>query len=178
MKSRFLSVAMAAAVLFAACGTPSNTNTISSTSSNPAYSVPSNLQPVFLAQYPNASNVTWAAYDIALVPIDWEMTGWTVLDPSDHAVTFDLDGQRYLAWYDADGTWIGSTYVVNDYAKLPAAVQSVINTKYSGYTIQKVHQEMWKDQMAYEIKLKKTDDDKVKLLVDSQGNILKEKLKD
>ncbi|HYE53256.1 MAG TPA: PepSY-like domain-containing protein [Chitinophagaceae bacterium] len=178
MKNRLFSIAAAAAVIIAACGTPQNTTTISSTSSNPAYSIPDNLQTSFTTQYPNATNITWAAYDVAVVPIDWEMTGWTALDASDHAVSFDMDGQRYYAWYDSDGTWIGSTYVVNDYSKLPAAVQSVINTKYSGYTIQKVHQEMWKDQLAYEIKLKRTDDDKVKLIVDNQGNILKEKLKD
>lgn len=177
MKLRFLSAAMALSVIFFACGTPSDT-TLSNTSSNPAYSTPNNVTTVFVAQYPNASNVVWTAYDAAVVPIDWEMTGWTALDASDHAVAFDMDGDRYYAWYDSDGTWIGSTYAVNDFTKLPAAVQSVLNTKYSGYTVQKVHQETWKDRMAFEIKLKKTDDDKVKLLIDSQGNILKEKLKD
>jgi hypothetical protein len=164
-------------VVIAACGTPRD-NTLSTTSSNPAYAAPAIIQTTFTTQYPAATNVTWAAYDVALVPIDWEMTGWTVLDPADHAVTFDMDGQRYLAWYDSDGNWIGSTYALSDYSKLPSAVQSAINSKYSGYTIQKVHQEMWKDRMAYEVKLKKTDDDKVKLLIDDQGNIIKEKLKD
>ncbi|HEY0678989.1 MAG TPA: PepSY-like domain-containing protein [Chitinophagaceae bacterium] len=177
MKYRFFNAVVAAALVFAACGTPQDT-TLSTSSSNPAYSTPANLQTAFVAQYPNATNVAWTAFDATVVPIDWEMTGWATLDAADHAVAFDLDGQRYYAWYDGDGTWVGSTYVVSDYTKLPAAVQSVINTKYSGYTIQKVHQEMWKDKMAYEIKLKKTDDDKVKLLVDSEGNILKEKLKD
>ncbi|HYF32531.1 MAG TPA: PepSY-like domain-containing protein [Chitinophagaceae bacterium] len=178
MKNRLFSVAMAAAVIFAACGTPRDTNTLSTTSSNPAYSTPDNLRTVFVAQYPSATNVTWTAFDAAVVPIDWEMTGWTTLDADDHAVSFEMDGQRYLAWYDSDGTWVGSTYVVDDYSKLPSAVQSLISTKYSGYTVQKVHQEMWKDKLAYEIKLKRTDDDKVKLIVDNQGNILKEKLKD
>jgi hypothetical protein len=178
MKNRVLSLAIAGAVLFGACGTPRDTGSLSSTSSNPAYAVPSNVQTVFVAQYPTASNVTWTAYDATLVPIDWEMTGWTVLDANDHAVTFDMDNQRYYAWYDSDGNWIGSTYVIDDYSKLPAVVQNTINTKYSGYTIQKVQQEMWKDHMAYEIKLKKDDNNKVKLIVDDQGNILKEKMKD
>ena len=178
MKCNIFSLAVAASLVFAACGTPRNDTTLSSTSSNPAYATPANIQTAFTTQYPNAANAAWAAYDVALVPIDWEMTGWTVLDPADHAVTFDMDGQRYFAWYDSDGNWIGSTYVVNDFAKLPAAVQTAINNKYSGYTIQKVHQAMWKDRMAYEVKLRKTDDDKVKLLIDDQGNIIKEKLKD
>ncbi|MGB8190292.1 MAG: PepSY-like domain-containing protein [Chitinophagaceae bacterium] len=178
MKNRLLSITAAAAVILAACSTPRDTSTISSTSSNPAYSAPSNLQTVFVAQYPTATNATWAAYDVAVLPIDWELNEWTALDANDHAVSFDMEGQRYYAWYDSDGKWVGSTYMISDYAKLPAAVQSTINAKYSGYTIQKVHQEMWKDRMAYEIKLKKTDDDKVKLLIDNQGNVLKEKLKD
>ncbi|HYE54739.1 MAG TPA: PepSY-like domain-containing protein [Chitinophagaceae bacterium] len=178
MKNRLFGIAASAALIFTACGTPSESTTLSSTSSNPAYAAPGTVQAAFTTQYPNATNVTWTAYDAAGVPIDWEMTGWTTLDASDHAVSFDMDGQRYYAWYDGDGTWVGSTYVIDDYTKLPAAVQSVISTKYNGYTIQKVHQEMWKDQLAYEIKLKRTDDDKVKLLVDNQGNILKEKLKD
>lgn len=176
MKSKLLSAAMAVSVIFMACGTPNNT--ISSTSSNPAYATPDNIRTVFVAQYPNASNVMWSAYDAAVVPIDWELTGWSAMDAGDHAVAFDLDGERYYAWYDSDGTWIGSTYAVNDVTKLPTAVQSLLTSKYSGYSVQKVHQEIWKDRMAYEIKLKKTDDDKVKLLVDNQGNVLKEKLKD
>lgn len=178
MKNRLFGIAIAAAAIVASCGTPSDTTTLSSTSSNPAYSTPTTLQTSFTTQYPNATNATWTAYDAAGVPIDWEMTGWTVLDANDHAVAFDMDGQRYLAWYDSDGNWVGSTYVIDDFTKLPSAVQSLINTKYSGYSIQKVHQEMWKDQMAYEVKLKKNDDDKVKLIVDANGNILKEKLKD
>lgn len=178
MKTKFFSVAIAAATIFAACGTPRDTTTISSTSSNPAYSVPSNVQTIFVAQYPNATNTTWAAYDVAVVPIDWAMTGWTVLDPSDYTATFDMDGQRYYAFYDTEGNWVGSTYIIDDFSKLPAPVQATLSAKYSGYTITKVHQEMWKDHMAYEIKLKKTDDDKIKLIVDDQGNVLKEKLKD
>ena len=175
MKFKILSLVVASLLVFA-CGTPTYTST--STSTNAAYSTPADLQASFTTQYPTATNVTWSAYDVTLVPIDWELSGWTTLDASDHAVSFDMDGQRYYAWYDADGTWIGSTYAVSDYSKLPSAVQSLINEKYSGYSVQKVHQEIWKDRMAYEIKLKKTDDDKVKLLVDSQGTVLKEKLKD
>ncbi|MBB1286519.1 PepSY-like domain-containing protein [Flavisolibacter sp. BT320] len=172
MKNVFLS--LAAVVVLAACGPTTYTNT----SANEAYSTPVNLQTTFSTQYPNAANVSWSAYDATTVPIDWEMTGWSTMDASDHVVSFDMDGQRYYAWYDTDGTWVGSTYAVDDHSKLPTAVQTLLNDRYTGYSIVKVHQEMWKDQMAYEIKLKKNDDDKVKLLVDTQGNVLKEKLKD
>ena len=176
MKNKFLSL-IAAAALLGACGTPRDTTTISSTSSNPAYTVPSNVRTIFVTQYPSATNANWAAYDVAVVPIDWDLTGWTVLDPGDYTVTFDMDGNKYYAWYDTEGNWVGSTYAVGDFSKLPAAVQSTISAKYAGYTIDKVQQEMWKDHMAYEIKLK-NGDNKVKLVIDDQGNVLKEKMKD
>ena len=169
-----LILGLAVMVVLAACGTTTYTDA----SSNAAYSTPASLQTSFSSQYPTATNVSWSSYVAETVPIDWELTGWTTLDADDHVASFDMDGQRYFAWYDSDGIWIGSTYEVNDHSKLPSTVQTLLSNQYSGYSVVKVHQELWKDQMAYEIKLKKNDDDKVKLLVDSQGNVLKEKRKD
>jgi hypothetical protein len=71
---------------------------------------------------------------------------------------------------------VGSTFTVKDHTKLPTAVQDLIRNKYANYTIEKVDQEMWKDQVAYEVKLK-NDNSKVKLLVDNNGTVLKEKMK-
>jgi uncharacterized membrane protein YkoI len=172
MKLRIMSL-ITAMVLLLSCGTTTQT----STSSNPAYDVPATIQTSFTTQYPNATNVVWSGYDATLVPIDWEMTGWTTLDDNDYVVRFNLDNENYYAWYDSDGNWIGSAYVVNDHATLPAAVNSTITTRYPGYTIESIQKEMWKDRMAYEIKMK-NGDNKAKLLVDADGNILKEKLKD
>jgi hypothetical protein len=56
-------------------------------------------------------------------------------------------------------------------------VNQMIADKYKGYTIETVQREMHKSQVAYEVKLKGVDDSKIKLLVDSSGNVLKEKLK-
>ncbi len=51
--------------------------------------------------------------------------------------------------------------------------------QFSGYTIEKVEREFWKDRQAYELKLKSnTNSNEVKLLVDANGTILKQKLKD
>lgn len=177
MKKTIVGV-FAAALLFTACSTPNYSGTSTSTSSNQAYSTPNNLQTRFAAQYPNATNVSWSAYDAASVPVDWEMNGWSALDSTDYTVSFDMNGQRYYSWYDADGTWVGSTYSVSDYTQLPEAVNKLIKEKYADYSIQKVQQESWKDRTAYEIKLKKSNDDKIKLLVDANGNVLKEKMKD
>lgn len=176
MKLKIMSLVVATGVFFS-CGTPSYTSTTTSTSDNAAYAVPAGVQTNFTTQYPNAANVTWSAYDAAVVPIDWEMTGWTALDAGDHAVVFDMDNERYYAWYDQDGNWIGSSYGIRDHTTLPSSINSMIQTKYSGYTIEKVDRELWKDQTAYEVKLK-SGDRKVKLLVDANGNVLKEKVKD
>ena len=104
------------------------------------------------------------------------MAGWTALDQNDYLVRFDMDNENYYAWYDSDGNWIGSAYVLKDHNQLPPAVSTAVNNKYAGYTIDNVNREFQKDRMAYEIELKK-EDSKVKLLVDTDGNILKEKVK-
>ena len=65
---------------------------------------------------------------------------------------------------------------MKDYTKLPAAVNTAITNKYSGYSITGINREFQKDKIAYEIEMKK-DNSKVKLLVDKDGNIIKEKMK-
>lgn len=179
MKWKALSL-FAATGFFFACSTPNTattSTTATSTSTNTAYDVPASLQSSFNTRYPGASTVVWSRYDATAVPIDWELSGWDAMDANDYAVTFNMGGDNYYAWYDSEGNWIGSSYALRDMSKLPQSVNTLIQTKYSGYTIEKVDREMWKDQMAYEIKLKNGDNSKVKLLVDANGNVLKEKMK-
>lgn len=169
-----LFIMMAAIVGFVACNTPYKaTNTATGTT----VSVPAGTQTAFTTQYPIATNVVWASYDsLAVVPIDWELAGWTDMDADDYLVRFDMDNENYYAWYDSDGNWIGSAYVLKDHAQLPAAVNTTVTNKYSGYSITAINREFQKDKIAYEIEMKK-DDSKVKLLVDADGNIIKEKMK-
>ena len=148
--------------------TPTSTTTIT---------VPPAIQTTFTTQYPTSTNVLWSKYDtMTVVPIDWEMAGWTTMDADDYLVRFDMDNENYYAWYDSDGNWIGSAYVLKDHTQLPAAVNTVITNKYAGYSITGVNREFQKDKVAYEIEMKK-DNSKVKLLVDADGNIIKEKMK-
>ena len=172
MKSRILSL-VAAALLLLSCG---SSKTTTSTSTGNAYAVPPTIQTSFTTQYPTASNVVWGAYDVATVPIDWELTSWTALTPTDYAVTFNMDGNKYYSWYDANGNWVGSSYAVTNNSSLPAAVNTTITNRYPGYSIDKIHRETWKDHMAYEVKLK-SGDNTVKMLIDESGNVLKEKTK-
>jgi hypothetical protein len=174
MKSTMMSL-IAAMALLLSC---SSSRTTTSTSSNQALGVPVGIQSSFQAQYPTAANVTWSKYDAATVPIDWEMTGWSTLSPDDYVVSFDVGNERYYSWYTANGTWVGTTHTVNNHSALPIGVSNLLKERFSGYSIDKIQRELWKDQLAYEIKLKKSDDDKVKLLVDAKGNIIKQKMKD
>ena len=173
MKLQILILAAGVAA-FAACQ-PSYRVTDKSQVSQDTTVVPSGIQSSFSTQYPTAADVTWSPYDINNVPIDWDLTGWPALQQGDYVATFNMNGEPYYAWYDANGNWIGSTYAIQDYKSLPSPVTSLINDKFSGYTIAKVNSEMQKDKTAYEILLKNGDNNKVKLVVDSNGNILKQK---
>jgi hypothetical protein len=171
MKNKLLAC-LTALIFFVSCGTTRYTDS----SANAAYATPSELQTAFTDQYPNATNVNWGAYDEAAVPIDWELNEWTPMNNRGHMVSFQMDGEQYMAWYGEDNSWIGSTFTVRDQSQLPTPVQSLISERYSNYTVERVDQEMWKDKVAYEVKLK-NENSKVKMLVDGEGNIIKEKTK-
>lgn len=172
MKCKLLTIATAM-LLFASC-----TTTRTSTSDNQAFIVPANIQSSFSTLYPDATNITWSNYATVPVPIDWEMAGWEVMEADDYVVQFDMAGERYYTWYDADGDLIGTVALVTDHTNLPTAVSNVLNTQYAGYVIEDIEREIFKDKLAYEIEIKKNDDDQWKLLIDSNGTILKSKKKD
>ena len=164
-------IAVAAISLFTACGTPYRAT------DSTVLVVPDNLQTTFTTQYPGATTVYWSHFDPAVaIPIDWDMTEWSALDANDYVVTFRMNEDDYYAWYDDAGNWVGTAYVVRDYTKLPTAITGAINTQYPGYTISSVHRELQKDRMAYEVEIKNSTT-KVKLLLDENGNILKQKTK-
>lgn len=169
MKLRMMGLLAFVAIL-ASCG---SSHKASSTSTNAAYNVPVGIQGTFTTQYPTATNVIWSPYDANTVPIDWDVTDWAVLTPKDYTASFDMNGNRYYAWYDANGNWIGSTYIVTP-NYFPQSLNNTIATRYSGYSIDKVNRVIWKDHNAYLVKLK-NGDSKVKLLVDENGNVIKEK---
>ncbi|RYD93338.1 MAG: hypothetical protein EOP50_11275 [Sphingobacteriales bacterium] len=172
MKTRLMSLA-AALVLLASCGS-SRTTTMSSSTNNAAYGVPSSIGSSFSTQFPGATNIHWSAYDATVLPNDWELAGWPSMTGSDYMVTFDQYGNRYYAWYDASGNWVGSTYAVTNLGLIPANISNMLAQNFSGYTIESAQREQWKGQAAYEIKLRNYDG-KVKLLVDENGTVLKQK---
>jgi len=171
MKRKILSLVAASAIFFASCGT-----TYKSTSDNAAYNVnvPTNVRSNFAIAYPDATSVVWNTYDANNVPIDWDLSGWNTLGSDAYAVTFNMGSDQYYAWYDANGNLIGTTTVVSDYTKVPYAVTNMIHDKYAGYNIDWVGREIVGSKTNYEERLSQGDN-KVKLLVDSNGNVIKQK---
>jgi hypothetical protein len=173
MKSKIMSLIAAAGLFLVSCSTSYN-----STSDSAAYNVnvPTGIRSNFAIAYPDATNVVWNSYDVNNVPIDWDLTGWNTLGANDYAVTFNMGSDQYYSWYNANGNLIGTAVMVSDYTQLPSAVNNVIHDKYSGYTIDRIDREIVGSKTAYELKLSQGDN-KVKLVVDSDGNVLKEKAK-
>jgi len=163
-------IAVAVIGLFTACSSTyraTDSGVIISTDASRAFNL----------QYPAATNVVWNNYDPNVVILnDWDLAGWTVIDADDYAVQFDMDNEKYYAWYDTNGEWIGTAYVVNDFTTLPDMVRSTIDTKYPGYTISKVNKEFHKDRIAYELVLKDGDTKQV-VLMDLNGIVLRSKMK-
>ena len=175
MKLKILMLAAGVAAL-ASCGPSYRTTDKTSvgTAGAVGIDVPASIQKSFTTQYPNATVVVWSNYDATVVPIDWDLTGWPAMDKGDYVVSYTMTNDKYYTWYDSDGNWIGTAYVVNDYKSLPPAISTMLNDKYAGYSIVTVNKEMQKDRMSYEIQLK-NGDSKAKLLVDENGNIIKQK---
>jgi hypothetical protein len=140
--------------------------------------VPEATRQAFVDQYPDGINVVWSNYDPDVVIIhDWDLAGWPVIQTDDYAVRFDMGTDTYYAWYDNEGTWIGTAYVVKDYSTMPLSVRNSVTTLYPGYTITAVNKEFYRDRVAYEITLKNVNDSKVVVLTDMNGNVIKSKVK-
>lgn len=163
-------VALLAVVL--SCGTTTNT----STSDYAAFGAPAKIQTSFSGQYPAANNIIWSRYNPNTQAIlDWEFAGWPAMDADDYTARFTLDTFNYHAWYDAGGDWIGSAYIIKGMKSLPDAVNSTIKAQFGSYSFDSAVRQFWKNEEAYEIKLKNGDANKLKLLLDENGNILKQK---
>jgi hypothetical protein len=169
-------IALVAFSIFVACNTPYRATDTTTTTSTTVVA-PMSTQTVFTTQYPNASNVTWSHYDPnVIIPIDWDLNGWTTLDQNDYVVRFDMNSDNYYAWYDENGNWVGTVYTIRDNSTLPTTITNVVNNQFQGYTITSVNREFQKDRMAYEVELKNSTS-KIKVLIDDNGNIIKQKTK-
>src|SRR5688572_7039848 len=168
-----------AAMIISSCGENSSTSetkpgdsTAGATNTTPdnttvnktTVEVPATTKTTFETTYPGASDVTWTNYSEPYSTIDWELSGWPMLDENDYVVAYDWNGSDYYTWYDQDGNWIGTTTVVTDYANLPAGVNSTLKSKFNGYTVLSADKEVDKNREAYELELEKGSD-KLKVLI-------------
>ncbi len=169
-----MSLVAAAGLFLASCGTSHR-----STSNNAAYgvNVPLSARQNFAMAYPNATNVVWSSYNSTSVPFDWELTDWAPLSSNDYSVTFTMGNSQYQSWYNSNGTLVGTTTLISNYTNLPYAVSTTLHDRYGAYTIDNVQQLTRGNMTAYQIRLKGNDDSKMKLIVDANGNVLKEKNK-
>jgi hypothetical protein len=163
-------LAVAVVGIFTACST-------SYRATDTGVVISSDATRAFDLQYPSAANVSWSMYDPNVIIVnDWDMTGWSAIDADDYVVQFDMDGERYYAWYDTNGEWIGTAYAVRDFTVLPEMIKTELNVKYPGYTISSANKEFHKDRVAYEVVLKNGDSKQI-VLMDLNGVVLKSKMK-
>ena len=150
-----------------------STDVVPNTSTVTSITVPEKIAVSFREKYPDVRDVTWSRYE-PYSSFDWEWAGWPVMDTADYVARFNYNNADYYAWYDNDYNWVGSVTPIVDFKTLPAPVNKVIGADYAGYTIESVDKEFDKNRTAYEIDLVKGTD-KMKILVDENGKILKKK---
>ena len=129
----------------------------------------------FTTRFPNSSEVVWYRYDpearVEVYPTDWDYN----MDASDYEVKFKMDGTEYSAWYD-NGKWVRTESMTmnTNTTKLPANINELLKTQYSGYTVKDVETEQSNTRTVYEIELAKGNE-KCKVFYTAEGAIIKKK---
>ena len=128
----------------------------------------------FTTRFPNSTEVVWYRYApedrTDLYPTDWNYS----MDANDYEVRFKMNGTDYSAWYD-DGKWVRSEAIMmTNNTTLPANINELLRTQYSGYTIKDVETEQSSTRTVYEIELAKGNE-KCKVFYTAEGAIIKKK---
>jgi uncharacterized membrane protein YkoI len=87
-----------------------------------------------------------------------------------------MDGTDYWAWYTSNGEWVGTVSTIN-VANVPSPVNQTLQNQFNGYNVVSVDKENDKRRTAYEVQMEKGED-KMKVLIDENGTILKKKGKE
>ena len=170
MKLKTFLTAAVVALLFTACSTTYR-------ATDTGVLISADATKAFDQQYPTATNMVWSNYNPDVVIIsDWDLADWVIISDDDYMVQFDMDGEKYYAWYDSDGAWVGSAYVINDFTTLPYEIRTSIYSKFPDFTITKANREFYGDRTAYEVGLKRGDEKRV-ALIGEDGMVIKSKLK-
>jgi len=132
----------------------------------------------FQTRFPNSSEVVWYRYTpddrVEVLPTDWDYD----MDANDYEVRFKMDGTDRAAWYD-NGKWVRSESMTMSSSNasnvtLPANINDLLKTQYSGYTVKDVETEQSSNRTVYEIELAKGNE-KCKVFYTAEGAIIKKK---
>ena len=84
---------------------------------------------------------------------------------------FVVNGQEAEAWYETDGTWIGTE--TNFRGSFPEAVQNYINTNYAGYTVDDADWIETPTMNYFDIDLEMLAKPDVRLLIKKDGTLVR-----
>ncbi len=84
---------------------------------------------------------------------------------------FVVNGQEAEAWYETDGTWIGTE--TNFRGAFPEPVQNYINTNYAGYTVDDADWIETPTLNYFDIELERLSRPDVRLLIQEDGTLVR-----
>lgn len=115
--------------------------------------VPVKVKSAFAEKYPGAKDVDWDMEEEG----EWE-------------AEFEINEQEMSANFTSDGAWKESEYTIEE-SELPSAVKDTLNTKFSGFDIEKAEISETMDGRFYEIQMEK-EENEMGITIDSQGNVI------
>ena len=116
--------------------------------------VPSVVRKSFSQKFPNIKRVIWDNSNGKV----WE-------------TEFRINGNEYSATFDLKGKWIETEHEISR-NEIPSQVKSALSKEFEGYKIIESKISESPKAKVYEIGLKK-DNEKVKVILDTEGKILK-----
>ncbi|WP_189702635.1 PepSY-like domain-containing protein [Subsaximicrobium wynnwilliamsii] len=117
--------------------------------------VPSNLADTFKKEYPQATDV------------EWEM------DMANYKVEFDVNRMEHELWYSKEGKVMKSEMELTE-TDLPAAIASVLKSKYADYKVDSVEVTEENGAKTYEVDLEKGWNEELDLVFSANGEVLSE----
>lgn len=120
--------------------------------------VPAKVKTAFSQKFPHATNVSWDKENAS----EWE-------------AEFKMNGKKYSANFDSEGTWKETEYKINK-SELPKAVNNTLKSKFAGYDIEGAEVSETREGKVYEISLDKAETD-LEVIISSEGKIVKKTIK-
>lgn len=127
--------------------------------------VPDSVEMSFKKKYPKVLTPQWIEY----TPVQSDEMP---MDKTYYSVHFTDNGADMTTWFDNMGDWVRTSTVIPGDSRLPDPVNKALNAQYPDYKIESISKDNDKNTEVYKIKMNKGDD-KVKLKITPQGEIVK-----